>query len=56
MTRDEFMLRLRAVWDMYPNLRFGQMLDNALDDDIDYLFWIKDKELIEELECQITSN
>lgn len=50
--KEEFMTKLLELWKKAPALRFGQMLDNALGNPIDF-FYVEDGVLLHLVEKSI---
>ena len=46
MTRRGFIDKVYAVWMQYPELRFGQLLDNAIPNAGRDIFYMTDEELL----------
>ena len=46
----EILKRLEVVWKKYPDLRLGQLLIDVLHVRNNFLFYIEDNKLIEEIE------
>jgi hypothetical protein len=50
MTHKEFLDRLITVWSKFPELRFGQLIENAIYKDKYCLFSISNHDMIKALE------